>query len=76
MKFKDVLTENKKRKHLRGSWWRNSKEKERLKENGGQMKKQEEVIRELGKLVSSTFDKRMTPHSVFLPGFLVQYCLY
>ena len=32
------------------------------------MKRQVEFIRELGKLVSSTFDKkRMTPHSVLLP---------
>ena len=32
------------------------------------MKRQVEVIRELGKLVSSAFDKkRMTPHSVLLP---------
>ena len=34
--------------------WRSSKEKELLKENGGQMKKQVEVIRELGKIVSLT----------------------
>ena len=43
LKFKDVLTENKKKKTF--MWqWRNSKEKERLKENGGQMKRQVEVI--------------------------------
>ena len=27
--------------------WKNSKEKERLRENGGQMKRQVEVIREI-----------------------------
>ena len=40
------------------------------------MKRQVEVIRELNKLVSSTFEKkRMTPHSVFLQDFKIQYCL-
>ena len=40
------------------------------------MLRQVEVIRELGKLVSSTFDKkRMTPHSVFLPGFNRSYSI-
>ena len=46
MQFKEVLTENKVRKHLRGSG-EIAKEKERPKEYGGQMKRQVEVIQEL-----------------------------
>ena len=41
MKFKDILTENKKEKTFKWQW-RNSKEKDRLKENGRKMKRQVE----------------------------------
>ena len=46
MKFKEVLTENKKKKTF--TWqWRNSKGKERLKESGRQMKRQVQIYENL-----------------------------
>ena len=72
LKFKDALTEKKKVNKNETAM-----KKKILKENGGQIKRQVEVIWQLGKLASSTFGKkRMTPHSVFLPSFKVQYCSY
>ena len=49
---------NRKQKKKTFTWqWRNCKEKQRLKKNGGQMKRQVEVIRELktGILVLQTY---------------------
>ena len=43
------IRKEKDREHLRGRW-RNSKEKERLEENGEQMNREVEVIRELKRL--------------------------
>ena len=76
LKFKDALTENKK-VNISVAVEKQQWKKKNTEKNVGQIKRQVEVIWQLGKLVSSTFGKkRMTAHSVFLPSFKVQYCSY